>query len=138
MAYDHTKLKKIFERANGRCHLCHKELALRNYGIQGARGAWEVDHSLPKASGGSDHLNNLLPAHISCNRRKQDDSNRKIRSAYGYSKKPLSKTESISRKESNTLAGGTVGLLIGLCFNPLAAIGGALFGAAVAFEADVE
>ena len=36
-----------------------------NRGEFGERGAWEVDHSKALANGGTDRLNNLLPAHIS-------------------------------------------------------------------------
>ena len=35
--------RAIFDRTDGRCHLCEKNLALSNYGRLGARGAWEVD-----------------------------------------------------------------------------------------------
>ena len=31
---------------------------------------WEVDHSKPKAAGGTDHLNNLQPLHWQANRNK--------------------------------------------------------------------
>lgn len=34
--------------------------------------AWEVDHSKPKAKGGTDHLNNLNPLQWEANREKSD------------------------------------------------------------------
>jgi 5-methylcytosine-specific restriction endonuclease McrA len=60
---------EIFERTDGRCHLCSKPLALSNYGRLGRRGSWEVDHSKPRARGGTDRLSNLLPACPACARR---------------------------------------------------------------------
>lgn len=71
MSYCKAELDRIFTTTAGRCHLCHRRLARKNYGADGQRGAWEVDHSLPRARGGSDHGNNLRPAHIACNRSKQ-------------------------------------------------------------------
>lgn len=43
-----------------RCHLC------------GAYGATTADHLVPRAAGGSDDLDNLRPAHQSCNSARQD------------------------------------------------------------------
>lgn len=40
------------------CHLC------------GGEGADSVDHLIPRSRGGADTLDNLRPAHLSCNQRK--------------------------------------------------------------------
>src|SRR5690348_1627343 len=72
-------LRRIYDRTSGYCHICHRKLALKNYGIAGAKGAWEIEHSVAKALGGSDHGNNLYPAHVSYNRKKGILSTRKAR-----------------------------------------------------------
>ncbi|HZW06078.1 MAG TPA: HNH endonuclease, partial [Phycisphaerales bacterium] len=67
MAWTREQLTAIYDRTSGYCHLCGKKLALTNYAAHGHKGAWEVEHSVPRACGGSDRLNNLYAAHISCN-----------------------------------------------------------------------
>lgn len=76
MGYSIERQREIYERTNGRCHICRKQLAWCNYGVLGTHGAWEVEHSIPRAAGGTDHLNNLYPACIGCNRSKGDGSTR--------------------------------------------------------------
>lgn len=63
---DEAKRVAVFEKGNGECHYCEKELSLYNRSRFG-RGAWEVEHSIPRANGGTDHLNNLVPACWTCN-----------------------------------------------------------------------
>lgn len=41
----------IFDRTQGLCHICRRRLAWSNYGIFGARGTWEAEHSVPQAVG---------------------------------------------------------------------------------------
>jgi len=72
MSYDYETLRRIYRKTNGRCRYCGKKLAWKNYGRPWARAAWEVDHSIPISRGGTDHLNNLFPACIRCNREKRD------------------------------------------------------------------
>lgn len=43
-----------------RCHLC------------GRPGATTADHLIPRNAGGPDHIDNLRPAHLSCNSSRQD------------------------------------------------------------------
>ncbi len=94
-----SKYKQVFERTNGRCHICGKTVHLSKYGKEG-RGAWEIDHSVPRSKGGTDRLNNLYPACVSCNRKKQANSTRSARRKNGLSVAPLSKTKELER-ESN-------------------------------------
>jgi len=68
MPYSEDELDRIFSRTRGKCHLCHGQLARSNYAREGERGAWEVEHSVPRSRGGTDHLNNLFASHIECNR----------------------------------------------------------------------
>lgn len=130
MAYSNERLEQIFDRTSGDCHICGGKLAFRNYAAYGARGAWEVEHSKPKCEGGTDHLNNLYAAHISCNRSKGVTCTRKTRAKYGRTKAPLSskrRTEAKSRNATNgALIGGTLGALIGGPWG--AAIGAAIGG----------
>lgn len=72
--YTDDELIRIYYRADGYCHLCHKKLSFINYGANGRRGAWEVDHSVSIKRGGSSKLQNLYPACINCNRSKQAGS----------------------------------------------------------------
>lgn len=68
MAYSEDRLNDIFDKTDGYCHCCEKKLAWGNYGVFGAKGAWEVGHGVARSRGGTDHLNNLHPLCIPCNR----------------------------------------------------------------------
>jgi hypothetical protein len=70
MGYEHERLSAIYDLTEGVCHLCSKRLSWSNYGQHGERGAWQVDHIVPKALGGSDEDHNLAPACIPCNQEK--------------------------------------------------------------------
>lgn len=82
---------RIYDKTDGQCHICRKKLALINYGAVSSKGAWEVDHSIPKSKGGTDHLTNLNPACIPCNRIKNNLSTRTARSWFGYTNAPKSR-----------------------------------------------
>jgi 5-methylcytosine-specific restriction endonuclease McrA len=71
--------RAIYDSTGGYCHLCHGKVAWTSYGKHGNRGAWEVDHSVARANGGSDRMPNLRPACTSCNREKQDMTTRGYR-----------------------------------------------------------
>lgn len=72
MPYTEAELEAVFEKTQGYCAYCGKQLSWSNYGISGGRGGWEVDHQNPRARGGSDYLRNLSAACIPCNRDKRD------------------------------------------------------------------
>lgn len=122
-----TKIAAAFASTGGSCHLCGKRLCRKHYGRPGEPGAWEVDHSVPRALGGTDHGNNLRAAHTTCNRSKGTKSSRAVRKANGLSRAPESYVQA-ARRESDadfgTVAGGVLGALLG---GP----GGALAGAAI-------
>ncbi len=63
---------EIFDKTDGKCRHCGIQLAIGNYGMRDARGGWEVDHSVPRAKGGTDNLRNLWPVCWKCNMRKSD------------------------------------------------------------------
>lgn len=136
--WDTDDLERIFDRTSGRCHLCHKKLAWKNYGApKEARGAWHVDHSRALARGGVDDLRNAMPACVSCNCSKRDGSNHSIRSRHKVSRAPLSRQRRREAKAANAVGGAGIGALIGgaLLGRPGAALGAAL-GSLLGFEID--
>jgi len=139
MGYDRDQLDRIFHSTAGRCHLCHGRLARKNYAADGQRGAWEVDHSVAVARGGSDHGNNLKPAHIACNRSKQEADNRAIRRAHGHVRSPLStKAVRTTRMTNAAIGGAGLAVLGGVTLGPLGFVAGALVGGLVGHEMRVE
>ncbi|MCU7844683.1 MAG: HNH endonuclease [Candidatus Thiodiazotropha sp. (ex Monitilora ramsayi)] len=127
MKIDDETLNKIYDKTRGKCHLCHKKLAFSNYGVPGARGAWEIEHSKPKSKGGTDHLNNLYPAHIKCNRQKNNGANKSIRSKHGVRNAPLSYKAKRKKVIKNAIGYTATGVAIGRIFGP----GGMLVGGAI-------
>lgn len=79
MTYSDERLWRIFQKTNGYCDYCGKKLAWSNYGNPNGRAGWEVDHSVPISKGGTDHLNNLIPSCIPCNRDKGNLTGRQYR-----------------------------------------------------------
>lgn len=131
MKSDDSKLERIYRRTDGQCHICRKRLCFGNYGAIGKRGAWEIEHSRPRSKGGTDHLNNLYAACISCNRSKGNGTTASARSGNGYLTAPLSE----KRKNGNAWTGGAVGSLAFLFVPPslrlVAAVVGGVVGAVV-------
>jgi len=127
MAYDDLTLSRIYDRTSGYCHLCGKKMSFTNYGHPGRRGAWEVEHSNPRARGGTDHGNNLFGAHIKCNRAKSDFTTKTARGWHGKTRAPLSRENRKKARTSNAIAGGIIGGLLGAALGPLGvAIGGGI------------
>lgn len=131
MAFSNDQRTRIYDRTSGRCHLCHKKLAFKNYGVLGARGAWEVEHSRPKAKGGTNHMNNLFAACISCNREKGTGSSASARAIHGKQKAPLSITKRKAAKAENAFVGGSLGALLGIPAGALGMALGAIVGARI-------
>jgi len=127
MKFDDETLDRIFSRTDGQCHICRKQLSFSNYGSGGKRGAWEVEHSIPRSKGGKDHLNNLYAACISCNRSKGNASTRSARAKNGYRQAPLSK----DKKNSNAWTGGAIGILAFLFVPPPIRLAVAVVGGVV-------
>lgn len=129
------ELSEILEKTGGRCHLCKQgRLGVKSYGTK-----WELDHSNPKARGGTDRRSNLLPAHVSCNRAKRDRSTRSVRNENGFSRRPLSKAERAEAKARNVVLGAASGIGIGalLAGGPAALVLGGV-GLLVGNSLDVE
>ena len=139
MRYDEEKKKLIFQKTDGKCHICHKKLAYKNYGIRYTKGCWEVEHSIPKAKNGTDHLNNLYPACIECNRDKKTNSTRSARNKNGKTKAPYSREKKESIQSKNRTVKGLVGTGIGLMIGgPIGGVIGAGLGYLIGDNEDPE
>src|SRR5690606_3199367 len=101
----------------------------KNYGIVGLRGAWEIDHSIPISKSGSNHLNNLYPACIPCNRKKGNSSNAIARTPQELGLAPMSKSAKDSKRTKRILTGLAVGAGCGSALGPFGIIVGAGVGA---------
>ena len=136
--YSQKELASIFHRSGGKCHLCLEPLVFEAYGRTDHPGGWEVDHSRPVAAGGSDHHNNLCPAHPSCNRSKGTRSSRSVRAENGFARPPLSTEQREQAVRDNTFGGGLVGWLAsaGLGFGPVGVLGAVLVGAELGSRID--
>lgn len=132
MKYDNKRLNNIYDKTDGYCHLCHKKLAFKNYGVNGTKGAWHVEHSVPKAKGGTNHLNNLYPACIKCNTDKGTYHTKTARGWNGNTRAPYSAAKKQKIKSTNTIGGAAVGGGIGLAVGgPIGGIIGSIIGGAI-------
>jgi len=134
MGYSDEKLSAIYDKTNGYCHLCHRKLSYSNYGVQGSRGCWHVEHSTPRSNGGSDHLNNLYAACINCNLEKGTLHTKTIRRRNDVFRAPYSRNKRDRIREGNTLGGMIAGSMAGAGFGPVGIIVGAVFGGLVGEE----
>ena len=116
MAYSNDNLNWIYDRTNGKCHICGKKVFFVNHGNPNGKGTWEVDHSVPRAKGGSDYLRNLYPSCIKCNREKSTAASRTARAWHGRTRASLSKEKREQIKQQNALLGagilGTIGAIV--------------------------
>lgn len=67
-------------------------MSRRSYGRP--RG-WQVEHSVPRARGGTNRLNNLYGAHARCNQQKGTRSSRAARAQHGYIRAPMCRAERV-------------------------------------------
>lgn len=134
MSYDSTTLNRIYDRTSGYCHICGKKLSFTNYGKFGRKGAWEVEHSTPRAKGGTGHLNNLYAACIRCNREKQVVTTQTARCWHGRTKAPLSSARREEARGSNALAGAAAAGFLGLLAGPGVAAICAVLGGVIGFQ----
>lgn len=136
MAYTTQQLKNIYDRTSGNCHICGKKLSFKNYGRPGTKGAWHVDHSRPRAKGGTDHGNNLYAACIACNLEKSTVNSRTARAWYGRRKAPLSRERRTSARKFAAIVGGLLGAVVGALAGPGGAVAGAVLGAKLGYDSD--
>jgi hypothetical protein len=136
MAYSAERLEAIYQRTDGRCHICGTRLVFSRYGES---GGWEVEHSIPVSFGGTDRLCNLYAAHIVCNREKGIRTSRTARSWHSRSKAPLSRRKKESVRENNRLGWGAAGALTGAAVGgPAGFLIGGILGAAFGDGIDPE
>lgn len=134
MKFTEQQLRKIFEKTDGYCHLCHKKLAFKNRGKNGERGAWHVEHTNAKANGGTDHLNNLMASCISCNLEKGVRPVKVIRSKKAVSRAPYSKKKKEILKKQNITTGYILGGVLGSTIGPVGMFLGSTFGGLIGEE----
>ena len=138
MTYDEDSLNRIYDRTDGRCHICGAKLSFCHYGAYGRRAAWEVEHSRARAKGGTGHSNNLYAACISCNRAKRAVSSSTARRWHGRTRAPLSRERKDQLRESNTLVGVCLGGLLGAFGGPRAMVTGAFIGGIMGASAGMD
>ena len=134
MTYSQQQLNAIFEKTDGQCHICREVIALKKYGILQTLGAWEVDHSVPQAKGGTNRLRNLLPACVHCNRSKQDSSTKTARGKHGFRAAPLSREEKTNNALLGWCMGGVAGRILFMPFGVPGIIFGALLGSFIGYR----
>lgn len=132
MPYTKQQLNAIYRRTSGYCHLCHKKLSRKNYGVLGTRGAWHVDHSNPRSNGGSDRMNNLYAACVKCNCDKSNRTTRTARRWNGKTCAPLNPEKRKQAKFKDGVAGAiALGLAGGAVAGPVGIFVGAVTGACI-------
>lgn len=136
MSWTDEQLTHIYDRTSGYCHLCGKKLAFGNYAEHGSKGAWEVEHSVPRACGGTDRLTNLYAACIGCNRSKRATSTRRCRRENGRSKAPMDRSRRRSEKFQNGVAGAGLGALLGAPLGPFGVIVGSVVGSHLGYKSN--
>ena len=134
MRYSEEQLNFIYDRTSGYCHLCRKKLSYKNYGLYRQRGAWEVEHSIARARGGTNHLNNLYAACITCNRSKSTSSTKVIRTSNGLRRAPLAIHKRREAKQWNAIGGGVIGAILGSALGPAGVFVGSAIGAKLAHD----
>lgn len=95
MKYTREDLETIAGETGYDCHLCHKPIKFDAYGDCTDPEGWEVDHVRPRSKNGHNGYSNLRAAHVHCNRKKGNGSNRSIRSHFGVKGSPPSTTKRV-------------------------------------------
>ena len=131
MAKDLQRLRLIYDRTDGYCHLCHRKLSFHNHGKRGTKGAWHVEHSIATANGGTDRRNNLFAACIVCNMEKGTTHTRTARAWNGVTRAPYSREKKEQIREDNTTTGMVIGGIIGAVGGPLGVTIGVAIGGLV-------
>ncbi len=139
MRFTKQQKQQIFDRTDGRCHICYKGLIQSHYGAYDKHGGWNIDHSKPQAKGGSHHLNNLYPTCCSCNSSKGARSNRTARLPHGKTRAPLSAAAKKQKKQENALDWGVIAATTGgLLFGPVGLVLGAACGGTIGHSINPE
>src|SRR5579871_470762 len=65
--WTHEQLCDVYDATRGRCHVCGRKVYFTNHGKRLRRGAWHVDHVVPRVRGGTNQRDNLRAACVPCN-----------------------------------------------------------------------
>lgn len=105
-------LRSLAAKTSDRCHLCHDDVDILNYGRPGTfgRDTVTVDHLWPQAFGGDDGEDNLLVAHAGCNsyRGVRDVEDVRMELA-GTTRAPLSENAQVALTIGGTALAGWAG-----------------------------
>ncbi|MDP3278605.1 MAG: HNH endonuclease signature motif containing protein [Deltaproteobacteria bacterium] len=104
--YTAEELDKVYDRTDGRCHICTKKRDRQNYAREGLHG-WQVDHSKPIARGGTDSPQNWRMCCTGCNAAKGTMSARRAREEHG-SRSPVSAKE-VQRQRAEMVRSAVLG-----------------------------
>lgn len=115
MPFDPETIELVFEKSDGKCHYCGKQLSWANYGRRDARGGWEIDHLKPRSWGGTDHLNNLVAACWTCNLDKSDSSSQ----TFKHYAEPLKQERKSKKVEKAIVKAVGVAAIFGLVIGGL-------------------
>ena len=76
-----NQLHQVWDKTKGHCHFCGDPVEYEKRGWNGGdlTGYWEVDHIIQRGKGGSDSVDNCLPACTRCNRLRWHRSGERIR-----------------------------------------------------------
>lgn len=71
-AFDSNTVEAVFNKSKGRCWYCGRSLDISSRAVSARTSeyfisTYVIDHFLPRKSGGTDDINNLVPACWSCN-----------------------------------------------------------------------
>ncbi len=72
MVNDELQSIEVFNRTQGRCFYCRRELVFHAYRAFTERGAWVIDRFIPISKGGSDSPRNWTACCLACSHRKDD------------------------------------------------------------------
>lgn len=115
MRQQQNRKYRVYAKCGGKCHLCHRRIILSHYGRNDVPSGWHIDHSVPRAMGGTDHQNNLLPACWYCNLSKGARPSEMVRRRNGVAGIPPPRAQEQVESESNVgwvFGLGAIGLLL--------------------------
>ena len=96
-----TRKGRVWNRTHGYCHLCSEKLRFE--------GDWQIDHVVPKATGGPDEEWNFLPICGFCNRMKKAAKTYKMRRVLMYGRYCLDEATRRATSEAGQAIYGVVG-----------------------------
>lgn len=70
--------KELFEKSNGKCEVCGKNLH-NNYEMFNDKNYMQIDHIIPKSLGGKDKIDNLRAICIKCNCSRNNKSGKRLK-----------------------------------------------------------